>query len=225
MLIDILKKSKVHIFIGMFGSGKTEVAINMALKLKEMYENVAIEDIDTISPYFRTRDEKSYLESKKIKVITPPIKYMYADVPIIPPEVGGYILNPKYKTVLDVGGNDDGSIVLGSLNNFVSQVKASVYFLVNVNRPFTDKKEKIIEHIQRLEVEARLKVNYLISNSNIMEETDIDTVLSGEKILEEVSKELNIPIACTVLEEDVQHFNTNNEKFVIKRFMKKPWEI
>lgn len=222
----MIKKHKVNVFIGMFGSGKTEISINTALKLKKEFQNVAIGDIDTISPYFRTRDKIDYLNEQGIKVITPPRQYMHADVPIIPPAVGGYIQNPDFKMVLDVGGNDDGAMVLGSLNNFLKNSDSAVYFVINIYRPFTDEKNKIIGHIERLSTKARLDINYLVSNSNIMQDTTPEHILKGENLLEEVSKELNIPIAFTVVEEGKENeVKTKYKKFPIKRFMKKTWDL
>lgn len=222
----MIEKHKVNVFIGMFGSGKTEISINAALKLKDKYDNVAIADIDTISPYFRTRDEIDFLSEKGIKVITPPRQYMHADVPIIPPAAGGYIQNPDYKMILDVGGNDDGAIVLGSLNNFLKNSDSAVYFVINTYRPFTDEKDKIIGHIERLSAKARLDVDYLVLNSNIMEDTTSQHIENGEKLLEAVSKEINIPIAFTVVDEKLKNnIKTKYQKFPIKRFMKKTWEV
>ncbi len=57
MLKNLLKDYQVHIFVGMFGSGKTEVSMNVALELKKENKNVAIADLDIISPYFRVRDK------------------------------------------------------------------------------------------------------------------------------------------------------------------------
>jgi len=69
-MVDI--NYKCHVFIGMFGSGKTEIALNSSIYLKEKFNKVAIADIDVISPYFRTRDEIDILENMGIKVVTPP---------------------------------------------------------------------------------------------------------------------------------------------------------
>ncbi|MBP7344493.1 MAG: cobalamin biosynthesis protein CobQ, partial [Clostridia bacterium] len=145
---------KVHIFVGMFGSGKTEAAINFSIRMRNIFDKVSIADIDIISPYFRTRDKAEFLENKDIKVILPPKIYLNADLPIISPAVGGYISNPEYKIILDVGGNDDGIMVIGSLNNFLQNADAAVYFVINTMRPFTDSEEKISSHIDRLSQKA-----------------------------------------------------------------------
>ena len=49
-------------FVGMFGSGKTELAINYAMMLAKKEENVALADLDFVSPYFRSREKKDLMQ-------------------------------------------------------------------------------------------------------------------------------------------------------------------
>jgi len=219
MLKNLLKDYQVYIFIGMFGSGKTEVSMNIASELKKEHKNVAIADLDIISPYFRVRDKIKELNQKDIKVITPPAKYMHADIPIVPGEIGGYITNKDYKTVIDVGGNEDGVKVLGSLKNYIDGSKCALYLVINTRRPFMRTKEYIIKNLQSLESSSRLKINYLVVNSNIQNETTKEIIEEGENIIEEVSQITNIPVAFTVVSKDLEDkINTKFEKFVIQRF-------
>ena len=44
----------VYVFTGHYGSGKTETAVNFALKLKETEKNVALIDLDIVNPFFRS---------------------------------------------------------------------------------------------------------------------------------------------------------------------------
>ncbi|HDM70342.1 MAG TPA: cobalamin biosynthesis protein CobQ, partial [Thermotogales bacterium] len=66
-------KSKVFIFLGPFGTGKTELSMNFSIVRKRMGGEVALADIDIISPYFRIRDFVGILEEEGIKVILPPL--------------------------------------------------------------------------------------------------------------------------------------------------------
>ncbi|KAF2956363.1 cobalamin biosynthesis protein CobQ [Marinitoga sp. 38H-ov] len=216
---------KCHIIIGMFGSGKTEIALNSAVYLKEQYDNVAIADIDVISPYFRTRDEINLLENKGIKVITPPKQFMHADLPIIPPAVGGYIVNPEYQTIIDAGGNEDGSTVVGSLKNFLDQTKTATYFVVNTKRPFMNTVEDIIYYIERLGAKARRKVDFLISNSNLQNETTEEIILNGEEILGKVSEKTGIPIAFTAVPDYLKEIKTKYPKFILNRYLDKVYQL
>lgn len=216
---------KCHVIIGMFGSGKTEIALNSAIYLKKQYEKVAIADIDVISPYFRTRDEIDILENMGIKVITPPRKFMHADLPIIPAAVGGYISNPEYQIIIDAGGNEDGSTVVGSLKNFLDQANVATYFVINTRRPFMNTVEDIEYYIERLSAKARRKVNYLISNSNLQDETTEEIILKGERILKEVSQKTGIPVAFTVVPDFLKEVKTEFPKFILKRFLDKVYQL
>lgn len=222
MIDKILDRYKVHIFIGMFGSGKTELAINIALKLKENNSSVAIADLDFVSPYFRVRDKRNMLKEQGIKVITPPEKYMYADVPIISSQISGYITNAEFKTVLDVGGNEEGVRVLGSLKNYIETVDSVTYFVVNTKRPFMQEKENIIRNLRLIEQSSRCKVDYLVANTNLQDETTQEIINHGEDLLEEVSAETNIPIVFTAVSEKFDnHVTTKFEKYTIKLFFTK----
>ncbi len=214
----IIEEKKAIIFFGMFGTGKTEMAINTALRMREIHEKVSLADIDTISPYFRSRDEKRFLESQGIDVLVPSNAMMYADLPIIVPQVGGYIQNPSYRNVIDVGGNDDGATVLGSLNRFFETTDYAGLLVINKNRPFADKPEKIQHQIEQLTLKSRIRVDYLVNNSNLSYETSEKTILDGEEYIKEISEIVNIPVLCTVVPDFVE-VNTYYEQFRIKRFM------
>ncbi len=206
----------------MFGSGKTELSINTAIALRRTSDKVALIDIDIISPYFRSRDEKSFLENMNIKVVTVPERYMHADLPIIPPEVGGYISNKDFLTVVDVGGNEDGAIVLGSLNHFLENVDKKILFVVNVFRPFSSTEEEIARNIVKISRVARSKIDYLVNNSNIGPETTAGDIKTGEEIVLKVSKMTEIPVAFTSIDEGID-YKGKLPIFRIKRFMKNSW--
>ncbi len=214
--------SRVFIYVGMFGSGKTELSINTAITLRKSSSKVALIDIDIISPYFRSRDEKLFLENMNIKVITAPERYMHADLPIIPPEVGGYISNKEFLTVIDAGGNEDGAIVLGSLNHFLENVDKKILFVINVFRPFSSTEEEILRNIDKISRAARSKIDYLVNNSNIGPETTTDDIKTGEEIVLKVSKMTGIPAAFTSIDENID-YKGKLPIFRMKRFMKNSW--
>ena len=57
-------KSNIHIVIGHYGSGKTEFAVNYAIRRRESGSEVALADLDIVNPYFRTRQQADMLEAK-----------------------------------------------------------------------------------------------------------------------------------------------------------------
>ena len=52
---------RITLFAGHYGSGKTNIAVNYALHLKESGIDVKIADLDIVNPYFRTRDSEAEL--------------------------------------------------------------------------------------------------------------------------------------------------------------------
>ena len=61
--------SRINIFCGHFGSGKTEVSLNYAIKLAEEGKKVTIIDLDIVNPYFRTADAEKILKEHNIELI------------------------------------------------------------------------------------------------------------------------------------------------------------
>ena len=59
---------RITIISGHFGSGKTNIAVNLALELKKTKQDVAILDIDIVNPYFRTKDSMNELVENGVTV-------------------------------------------------------------------------------------------------------------------------------------------------------------
>lgn len=216
--------NKVNIFMGMFGSGKTEIALNVAEKLAKSGEKVVLADIDTISMYFRSRDLREEFQKLGIKIIAPRGVLARADLPIISPEIFGYLDNPEYKMIMDVGGNDDGAVVLSSLSGRISNSKYTMYYVLNRHRPFNDTPEKSIAHIKRLEEKSRLKINFLVNNTNLGPQTTPELVEKGERFIEKISETVSIPVAFTVVMAGLKVKKGLYPQLRIKKYMKTPWE-
>lgn len=196
-------EKRINIFTGHFGSGKTEVAVNYALKLAEADYKTAIVDFDIVNPFFRTADAKEELERNNIWVILPMYANTNVDVPAIPPEVYAMFQKKEYKAVLDVGGDDLGAKAVSRFREEILSDDYEMYFVINTRRGMTDTPEKIMEMISLVEESANIKVTRLVNNTNLLEETTPEILLEGNRIISKVSEKLGIPIGITAGMEEV----------------------
>jgi MinD-like ATPase involved in chromosome partitioning or flagellar assembly len=218
---------RINIFTGNFGSGKSEVAVNFALKLKEENEKVAIVDFDIVNPYFRTMDVKEELEEKGIRVIASMYANTNVDIPAVSPEVNTLFENKSYTAIFDVGGDDLGAkIVAAYKEDFIKEDYAH-FFAVNVKRPMTNTTDKIKEMIESIEDSAGIKITHLINNTNLLEQTTLDNILEGDSIIRKISKDLNIEVAFTsgfreYIDKAVG--KVSGEILYLRKMIKLPWQ-
>jgi hypothetical protein len=218
--------SRIRIFTGHFGSGKTEISINYALNLAKQGKKVAIADIDIVNPYFCTRDLKKYLEENGVRVISADPNLSNAELAVVPAEVLAVFNDKSYEVVMDIGGDEHGAIVLGQYNNYFKQEDYDMYFVINNNRPFTTNNKDTQEFMTAIEKVSRLKVTHLISNTNMSYETTSEDILRGDKEVTKLSEELNIPYRYTVCRKDLQQDikgKVQGEILPIDIYMKPPW--
>lgn len=219
---------RINIFTGHFGSGKTEVAVNYALKLAEANYKTAIVDFDIINPYFRTADAKEELEKNNVKVVLPMYANTNVDIPVIPTEIYSLFQDKQYKVVLDVGGDDLGAKAVSRFKEEIVSDDYEMFFVINTKRGMTDTPEEILEMIALIEDGANLKITKLINNSNLLEETSPEIILEGNKIIAEVSAKLGIPIAITAgMEEPMSGLSSQqlsgSELLLMSKQIHLPW--
>ncbi len=185
----------IVIIVGDFGSGKTEVAINLAVYRRQAGCDVRIADLDLVNPYFRTREARGQLAAQGIGVIIPPEKYLQADLPILIPEIGGLIRQPAQLTILDAGGGEAGATVLAALYDALKHHEVSMLQVINPFRPYTSTAEGCRAVQRRIEAAAKAPVTGIIGNANLMEETVAEDILGGYEFTRQLADESGLPLA------------------------------
>ncbi|MEG2429922.1 MAG: P-loop NTPase, partial [Oscillospiraceae bacterium] len=129
--MELTNFKRISIITGHYGSGKTNVAVNLALQLKEQHEKVTIVDLDIVNPYFRTSDFTQMLSEKGIKVIAPVYANTNLDIPALPPSINSIFDNKDSFVIVDVGGDDAGAIALGQFSNRIKNSEYDMYYVIN----------------------------------------------------------------------------------------------
>lgn len=195
-----MSKSKIMIFTGHFGSGKTEIALNIAMS-NSPYNHQVLVDLDVVNPFYRSSELKTELEEKGVRLISPNFAHTNMDLPSLPAEIQGCFSLEDTQIIFDMGGDDDGAKVLGVYNQYFLNRDYELYFVYNTRRPNTDTLDKLLKMIQVIEKRSRLTVTHLISNSNLSSLTDVETIKEGIHRGVNLSETTNLPLAYVGVEE------------------------
>jgi hypothetical protein len=229
MIVGPIHLTGIVIIVGNYGSGKTEVAINLAVYQKRQGLGVKVADLDLVNPYFRTREARKTLTAMGIEVILPPERLLQADLPILMPQVGGLIGDPGDLAILDVGGDDAGATVLAALQHQLAPLAARVTVLQVVNpfRPNTGSVEGCQRMRRAIEASARMPVNRWVGNAHMLEETSLADFQLGLDFMGSLETESGLGVAfVTVLHDLLPGIETERLPWAvlpIHRQLVPPW--
>jgi hypothetical protein len=198
-----LYRRRVTVFVGHFGSGKTEIALNAALELGASSSPLALADLDVVKPYFRSRSARAILDAAGIELLAPTGANIHADLPIIVPQIRSHLRRAHSRLIMDVGGDDVGARVLGSLSDVIPPADTECFLVLNFRRPGTPDPEQAVTVIREIEAVGRLPVSGLISNTHLMDETTPEVVLDGYRRALETARLADVPLVAVSVGEDL----------------------
>lgn len=202
---QILKNPKrLTLFLGHYGSGKTNIAINYALALRRCGKEVGIADLDIVNPYFRTKDSLKELCDAGIRLICSEYANSNVDIPALPQEMYAVTDDKSSYMILDIGGDDRGALALGRL---VPEIKAEnnydMLMVINRFRPLTRDTAATLEVMREIELACGMSFTGLVNNSNLGAETTTQDILSSLTYAEEVSEASGLPVVMTTVKEEL----------------------
>lgn len=191
---------RVTLFSGHYGSGKTNLALDYALRLKEQFENVALADLDIVNPYFRSKDSEAALAQKGIRLIASPYAGTNVDAPALPAEAYALIDDKRIHAVLDIGGDDRGALALGRYAPAIlEEGDYDSFLVVNFFRPLTRTAQEVVTVMNEILVAGKIPYTGIINNSNLGEQTTPELVLSTVEKAEELSRLTGLPVVRTTV--------------------------
>ena len=195
------KAKRVTLFAGHYGSGKTNVAVNYAVGLKERGFDTCIADLDIVNPYFRTKDSEDELKAHGITLISSEFAGSNVDLPALPGEVYSLIDIHDRHAVFDIGGDDRGATALGRYSeSILKENDYELLLVVNRFRPLSRTPESAIEIMKEIETAANMRFTGIVNNSNLGAETEPEHVLSSLTYAKDISKLTGLPVRFTSVE-------------------------
>ena len=195
---------RLTLLCGHYGSGKTNVAVNMALELRKKAQNVAIADLDIVNPYFRAKDSLEDFKKADIRLICSEYANTNVDIPALPQDMYTLTADKSLSAVLDIGGDDRGALALGRL---VPDIKAEdnyeMLMVINSFRPLTPDAASTIEVMREIEFACKLPFTGLINNSNIGDSTTAQDVIKSMEYAREVERLSGVPLVLTTVRQEL----------------------
>ena len=199
-----MNEKRLTLFAGHYGSGKTNIAVNYALRLAAEGKRVCIADLDIVNPYFRTKDSESELSLAGIRVISPVYANSNVDLPALPAESYSLVQDKSTFGVMDIGGDDRGAYALGRFSGAIlAENNYEMAFVVNFFRPLTRTAEDAVEIMREIEAAAGIKFTSIVNNSNIGDETTANDVIGTLGLVSRLSELTGLPVLMHTAKESV----------------------
>ena len=226
---------KIIILIGNYGSGKTEIAMNLAVRAAAGGKHTQVVDLDKINDYFRMSDHVKLLEEKHIDVVSPTFAGQGVTQTSVSAEVASAFAQDWDLVIFDVGGDPAGAMSLARYHQDFAALEPGqleVYDIVNVFRPMSETAEKIIKLKGDMEGFARQTVTGFVNNSNLLNFASADDLRRGYDVIREASDMSGIPVVYTTgrrqyLEEflaDGRDAKYTGEPVALETYMHRSWD-
>lgn len=195
---------RITVFSGHYGSGKTNVAISVALDAAKAGKSMTVADLDIVNPYFRTKDSAKELEAAGIELICSDYANTNVDIPALPQSMYAITDDRSRSVIVDLGGDDRGALALGRLAPAMKEENDfDLFAVVNMFRPLTTTAQDTLEVIKEIETASGLRFTGIVNNSNLGEETTAQTVLSSVPYAEEISRVSELPVVMTTVKKEL----------------------
>lgn len=191
---------KVIILIGNYGSGKTEIALNMAVRAAAEGKRTQVIDLDRINDYFRMSDHVRLLEDRNINLVSPTFVGAGITQTNMPAAVGSAFAQDWDLVLFDVGGDPAGALSLARYHMDFAALEPGqleVYDIVNIRRPMSETADKILKLKDEMEGFARQTVTGFINNSNLQTWASADDLREGYPVVKAASEQSGIPVVHT----------------------------
>lgn len=188
------------IFVGNFGSGKTELALHFAYASAEAGLPTTLVDLDIINTYFRASEKQEALANQGIRLITPSYAMANVELITINPEIYSVFAPGGGTVVFDAGGDPVGCRALGQYHNYFAKLppaQLKVWLVINPRRPLSGTWQQALAMLRQIEESSRLCVTGLINNGNLSYESSGDDLVAGYEVVSGLGRETGIPVVAT----------------------------
>ena len=193
---------RIIVIAGHYGSGKTEIAVSLAMALagdtERKWSQLSLVDLDVANPYFRSREKREMLEKAGVTVHADTFGGMQAaELPALTATLRAPLENPDCQVIIDLGGNDAGARVLRQFGKYFEGDEHELWAVVNFRRYETQTPEDAQSHVLSIERELSMQVTGLINNTHLLRETNPEIIREGYQKAAALSRLMEKPLLFT----------------------------
>ena len=184
------------VLLGSFGSGKSELALNMSIHAAKSGPCTLV-DLDVINPYFRTSERGDILEPAGVELIMPPYALEKIEIMSLSARVYSAFTPGEGSVFFDIGGDHVGSIALGQYKPYFDKIPKEnlhILFIVNPMRPTAADLESAYNVLYKIQFVSRLNVTGIVNNANLAGETEVENLVEGYALVKALSEKTGIPV-------------------------------
>ena len=191
----------VEAFIGEYASGKSELAINRALELRQIKESVTLVDLDIVEPFYTLRPLRELLQQKGLTVVAwgKEDAFGLGETGSLVNPAARWVMRRTGDIIMDVGYGVHGAAALNLVEGAMESPELKVWTVINVGRPMTSTVADIVDYVRSLK-----RVDGLINNTHLGDETTIEFIQQGLKIITESAQILGVPLVYTAVDEKLE---------------------
>lgn len=218
-------ESRVTVVCGHYGTGKTNLSINLALDCARHGDDVYLVDLDVVNPYFRSADYADVLTENGVKVVGPNFANTNLDTPSLPAAVRSTIAEGS-RVIVDVGGDDAGATALGVYSKTLADAEPDVVYVVNRYRSMTTQANEAVQILAEIEAMSHLRATCIANNSHLKQDTTEATILDSMGFAEEVASATGLPLRFTTAPRslDFSQLNKIPNIYPVDVLVRAPWE-
>ncbi len=217
-----MNAKRLTIFAGHYGSGKTNIAVNYALWLKNQGHKVTVADMDTVNPYFRTKDSAEIFMENGINLIASAYAGSNVDLPALPSEIYALTEDKSSHAVIDIGGDDRGAYALGRLTpEILKENDYEAIFVINKCRPLISTPENALGIMREIESASGIPFTAIANNTNLGEATTVDTINDSMEYTKAVSELAKLPVKFVSVKEGFEDKITADYEIFPMKLQKK----
>lgn len=191
---ELTNQPIIEAYVGEYASGKSENAVNRAVALHRQGRQVTLVDLDTVEPCYTLRPIKKELEELGLTVVAWETRDTVGlgEAGSVIKGAVRWVLRRPGDIIMDVGYGVHGAQIFNLVEGATENPFLKIIAVINASRPFTATADDIVDYVSSLG-----RVDALINNTHLDEETEPATVERGAREVMEAAARLKLPVIAS----------------------------